>query len=57
MKQLLGQIGETVQRRTAEAKLIPLEDDARKYILEEFAANGKPPTLSALMRKMRLSSK
>ncbi len=56
MKQLLGQIGETVRRRTAEAKLIPLEDDARKYILKEFAANGKPPTLSALMRKMKLSS-
>jgi mercuric reductase len=55
-KQLLGQIGETVRRRIAEAKLIPSEDDARKYILKEFAANGKPPTMSALMKKMKLPS-
>jgi hypothetical protein len=56
VKQLLDQIGKTVRRRIAEANLNPLENDTRKYILREFAAHGKPPAMSALIKKMKLPS-
>jgi len=55
-ERLLDKIGESVRGRIAEANLDPLEDETRKYILREFAAQGKPPTMTALMKKMKLPS-
>jgi Alkylmercury lyase len=55
-KCLLDHIGETVRGRIAEANLSPLENATRKYIIREFAVHGKPPTMSVLIKKMKLPS-
>jgi|SRR5208283_473825 len=55
-KSLIDQIGETVRGKLAEAKLSPSEDDARKYILTEFAKVGKPPSEEAIASAMNLLS-
>ncbi len=49
-------IEETVKDRISRAKLSPLEDEIRKYILKEFARNGKPPFPEEIMKRLRLSS-
>lgn len=56
MKSLMDRIGETVKGRLAEAKLDPLEDKIRKYILREFAKNGSPPTTGEIIKGLGLSS-
>ncbi len=56
MQSLIDQIGETVRGWLAEAKLSPSEDDARKYILKEFAKTGKPPSKEAIAEAMNLQS-
>ena len=56
LKSLMDQIGETVRGRVAEARLSPLEDEARKYILKEFARIGKPPSEKAVTEAMKLPS-
>ncbi len=55
-KQLLDRISETVRGLIAGAGLSPLENAGRKYILREFAATGRPPTLVGLKDEMKLSS-
>ena len=52
----MDRISETVRSLIADAHLSPLEEDARKYILGEFAAYGKPPTLAGLRDAMKLPS-
>lgn len=56
MKSLIDQIGETVRGRLAEAHLSPAEDDARKYILKEFARTGKAPSDKTIAEVMNLPS-
>jgi hypothetical protein len=56
MKSLMDQIGETVRGRLAQAHLSRSEDEARKYILKEFARSGKPPSGNALAGEMKLPS-
>ncbi len=56
MKRLMDRIGETVKRHITEAKLSPLEDQIWKYILREFARNGKAPTSGEIVEGLRLSS-
>jgi hypothetical protein len=56
MKSLMDQIGDTVKGRTAEARLSPLEDEVRKYILRNFAKTGKPPSDKAITEAMKLPS-
>ena len=56
MKRLMDRIGETVKGRIAEAKLSPLEDEIRKYILREFARNGRPPAPGEIVEGLKLSS-
>ena len=41
---MIDRIGETVKGHVTEAKLSPLEDLIRQYILREFAKNGQAPT-------------
>lgn len=43
MKGLMDRIGETVKGQVTGAKLSPMESEIRKYILREFARNGRPP--------------
>jgi hypothetical protein len=56
MKRLIERIGETVKGRMAEAKLTSREDEIRKYILSEFARNGRAPTSGEIVDGLRLSS-
>lgn len=56
MKSLMDQIGETVRGRLAAAQLSPAEDDARKYILREFARTGKAPSERTIAAAMNLPS-
>lgn len=56
MKRLMDRIGDTVKGRIAEAELSPLEDEIRKYILREFARNGRPPSPKEIMKELGLSS-
>jgi hypothetical protein len=56
MKSLMDQIGETVRGRLAEARLSRSEDEARKYILKEFARTGRPPSEKAIAGEMKLPS-
>jgi len=53
-KSLMDQIGETVRGRLAEARLSQSEDETRKYILNEFAKTGKPPSEKAIAAAMKL---
>jgi len=55
VKNLMERIGETVKGRIAEARLNPLEDEIRKYILMEFARKGKAPTPEELMKGLGVS--
>lgn len=56
MKRLMDRIEETVKGQIFKAKLSPLEDEIRKYILREFARNGRPPFPKEIMEGLRLSS-
>lgn len=56
MKRLIDQVGKTVREHIAEAKLEPLDDKIRKYILREFAKNGKAPASEKIMEGLGLSS-
>lgn len=56
MKKLMDRIGETVKGHIEEAKLSPLEDEIRKYMLREFAANGRVPSTEKIMEELRLFS-
>ncbi len=56
MKRLMDQIGETVKRRITEASLTPVEEEIRKYILREFARNGRAPTSEEIVKGLRLPS-
>ena len=56
IKSLMDQIGATVRGRLAEAKLSQSENEARKYILREFARTGKPPADKAIAEAMKLPS-
>jgi len=54
LKSLIDQIGKTVRGRLAEARLSPAEEDARKYILKEFARTGKAPSDKTIAEAMKL---
>lgn len=54
MKSLMDQIGETVRGRLADARLSPVEEGARKYILKEFARTGRAPSGKAIAEAMKL---
>jgi hypothetical protein len=56
MKSLMNRIEETVKGHLVEAKLSPLEDEIRKYILREFAKEGSPPASEKIAEKLELSS-
>jgi hypothetical protein len=56
LKSLMDQIGEMVRGRLAEARLSRSEDEARKFILKEFARTGKPPSANAIAGEMQLPS-
>lgn len=56
MKRLMDRIGKTVKGHVAEAKLSPIENDVRKYILREFARNSRPPSPKEIMDALKLSS-
>ncbi|MDP3104505.1 MAG: hypothetical protein Q8M95_07845 [Candidatus Methanoperedens sp.] len=43
MKRSMGQIGKNSKERLAKANLNSIENETRKYILMEFANNGRPP--------------
>src|SRR5512144_2187596 len=55
-KSLMDQIGATVRGRLAEANLSQSENEARKYIVSEFARTGKPPAEKAIAEAMKLPS-
>jgi Alkylmercury lyase len=56
VKRLMDKIGETVKGSIAEAKLSPLEDEIRKYILRDFAKNGRPPSPEEILKELSVSS-
>ncbi len=56
VKSLMDQIGATVRGRLAEANLTQSENEARKFILKEFARTGKPPAEKAIVEAMKLPS-
>ncbi len=56
LKSLMDQIGETVRGRLVDARLSPSEDDARKFILKEFAKTGESPSENAIAEAMNLLS-
>lgn len=56
MKRFMDRIGESVKGRIAKARLTPMEEEIRKYILKEFARNGRPPSSGEIMEGLRLSS-
>ncbi len=56
MQTLLDQIGKTVRERLAEARLTPVEEEVRRFILREFAKNGRAPSGKAIMDKAKLPS-
>src|SRR5208283_1568700 len=56
MSSLMDSIGETVKGNITKAKLNSIEEAIRKYILMEFAQNGKAPSSAEIMKGLRLSS-
>lgn len=56
MKRLMDRIGETVKGHIEKAKLSPLEDEIRKYMLREFAVNGRVPSPEKIIEELRLST-
>jgi hypothetical protein len=56
VKSLMDQIGATVRGRLAEANLSQSENEARKFILREFARTGKAPTEKTIAEAMKLPS-
>lgn len=56
MAGLIERIGESVRGRKAAAKLDPVEDEIRKFILRKFAATGKAPSLQDIGEEMGLAS-
>ncbi|KCZ72930.1 SOS response transcriptional repressor, RecA-mediated autopeptidase [Candidatus Methanoperedens nitroreducens] len=56
MKRRMDTIGETVKGHIAEAKLSPLQDEIRKYILMRFVKDGRPPSPKEIMEELGLSS-
>jgi hypothetical protein len=55
-KSLIDQITEAVRGRLTEAGLSRTEDDARRYILQEFARTGMPPSAAAIAGALKLPS-
>jgi len=56
MKRLMDHIGKTVREHIAEAKLTPVENEIRKYILSEFSKNGRAPAAGKIVEGLRLPS-
>ncbi len=56
VKSLMDQIGATVRGRLAEANLSQSENEARKFILKEFARTGKPPSEKTIVEAMKMPS-
>lgn len=56
MAGLIERIDESVRGRRAAAKLDPVEDEIRKFILRKLAANGTAPSLQEIGEEMSLSS-
>ncbi len=56
VKSLMDQIGATVRGRLAEANLSQSENEARKFILREFARTGRPPAGKTIVEAMKLPS-
>jgi len=52
----MGQIGKTSKERLAKANLNSIENEIRKYILMEFANNGRPPYPEEIAERLNLSS-
>lgn len=46
----------TVKERLASASAFPFENDIRKYVLREFAARGRPPTMQEIKEGLGLPS-
>lgn len=56
MAGLMERIGESVRGRRAAAKLDPVEDEIRKFILRKLAGTGKAPSLREIGEEMGLAS-
>lgn len=56
VRELMDRIGLTLKGRIAKARLTPLEDEVRKYILRRFARTGKPPSPEEIARELKLPS-
>ena len=56
MRKLMESIGRSVKERIKNAYLSSLEEDIRKFILQEFASNGKPPSLQEIKEKLNIPS-
>lgn len=56
MAGLIERIGESVRGRRAAAKLDPVEDEIRKFILRKLAGTGKAPSLREIGEEMGLAS-
>ncbi|TSK09163.1 MAG: hypothetical protein FPO08_07675 [Geobacter sp.] len=56
MAGLMERIGESVRGRRAAAKLDPVEDEIRKFILRKLAGTSKAPSLREIGEEMGLAS-
>ncbi len=56
MGTIMDGIQGSVKERLADAAAFPLENDVRKYVLKEFAASGRPPTLQEIKEGLALPS-
>lgn len=56
MAGLMEKIGESVRGRVSFAKLDPVENEIRKFILREFARTGKAPVSGEIVEGMGLAS-
>lgn len=56
MNKLMDAIVETVKGLKAESRYTPLEYEIRKYILNEFARKGSPPTAEEIRERLGLHS-
>ncbi len=56
MKRSMDQIGKNSKERLAKVNLNSMENEIRKYILMEFANNGRPPDPEEITERLNLSS-
>jgi hypothetical protein len=56
MNKLIKSIGEAVRDRISAARLSPVEEEIRKFILRTFAASGRPPTPAEIQDGLKPTS-